>query len=126
MLVLGLLSVVTQSTGSLGDFAEGTPTFAEAGGERLCVVRVGDDVILDQQVRLFQGATIGTDAIVSKYGDHPAVQALTERSLFSLARSVSPAVEGPGGPVRVAPEVSAKLNTVESPRPVPLPTDFVV
>lgn len=32
------------SIGSLGDFAEGTPTFAEAGGERLCVVRVGDRV----------------------------------------------------------------------------------
>jgi ABC-type uncharacterized transport system involved in gliding motility auxiliary subunit len=66
-------------------------------------VRVGDDVILDQQVRLFQGATIGTDAIVSQYGDHPSVKALTERSLYSLARSVSPAVEEPGGPVKFKP-----------------------
>jgi ABC-type uncharacterized transport system involved in gliding motility auxiliary subunit len=65
--------------------------------------RVGDDVILDQQVRLFQGATIGADAIVAKYGDHPSVKALTERTLFSLARSVSPAVEGPGGPVKFQP-----------------------
>jgi ABC-type uncharacterized transport system involved in gliding motility auxiliary subunit len=66
-------------------------------------VRVGDDVILDQQVRLFQGATIGTDAVVSQYGDHPSVKALTERSLFALARSVSPAIEGPGGPVKFKP-----------------------
>lgn len=65
--------------------------------------RVGDDVILDQQVRLFQGATIGTDAVVSKYGDHPSVKALTERSLFSLARSVSPAVEAPRGPIQYKP-----------------------
>ncbi len=56
-------------------------------------VRVGDDVILDQQVRLFQGATIGTEAVVTQYGDHPSVKPLTERSLFSLARSVSPPVE---------------------------------
>ncbi|MGI9116977.1 MAG: non-heme iron oxygenase ferredoxin subunit [Gaiellales bacterium] len=32
------------SIGSLGDFEEGTPTFAEADGTRLCVVRVGDTV----------------------------------------------------------------------------------
>ncbi|MFN2426305.1 MAG: GldG family protein [Candidatus Binatia bacterium] len=60
-------------------------------------VRVGDDVILDQQVRLFQGATIGTDAVVAEYGDHPAVKPLKERSLFSLSRSVSPAIPEEGG-----------------------------
>ena len=32
------------SIGSIDDFPEGTPTFAEAEGERLCVVRVGDQV----------------------------------------------------------------------------------
>ncbi len=65
-------------------------------------LRVGDDIILDQQVRLFQGATIGFDAIVSEYGKHPAAKALTERSLFSLSRSVSPALPEEGaqpGPV---------------------------
>jgi ABC-type uncharacterized transport system involved in gliding motility auxiliary subunit len=56
-------------------------------------VRVGDDVILDQTVRLFEGATIGSDVIVSQYGDHPSVKPLTERSLFSLVRSVSPPVD---------------------------------
>lgn len=69
-------------------------------------LRVGDDVILDQQVRLFQGATIGTDAIVAEYGDHPSVKPLTERSLFSLTRSVSPPIpdpETPPGPVSFTP-----------------------
>jgi 3-phenylpropionate/trans-cinnamate dioxygenase ferredoxin subunit len=32
------------SIGSLSDFPEGTPTFAEADGTRLCIVRVGDKV----------------------------------------------------------------------------------
>jgi 3-phenylpropionate/trans-cinnamate dioxygenase ferredoxin component len=32
------------SIGSIDDFPEGTPTFAQAEGERLCVVRVGDVV----------------------------------------------------------------------------------
>jgi len=66
-------------------------------------VRVGDDVILDQQVRLFQGATIGTDAVVAEYGDHPSVKPLKERSIFSLTRSVSPALTEPGGPVKFKP-----------------------
>lgn len=73
------------------------------GFARALGVRVGDDVILDQQVRLFQGVTIGTDAIVTQYGDHPSVKPLTERSMFSLSRSVSPAIEEPGGPFRFKP-----------------------
>ena len=32
------------SIGSIDDFPDGTPIFAEAEGERLCVVRVGDQV----------------------------------------------------------------------------------
>lgn len=32
------------SIGTLDDFPEGTPTFAEIDGERLCIVRVGDRV----------------------------------------------------------------------------------
>lgn len=66
-------------------------------------VRVGDDVILDQQVRLFQGATIGTDAVVAEYGDHPSVKPLKERSLFSLARSVSPPIEEKPGAIAYKP-----------------------
>ena len=32
------------SIGSLADFPEGTPTFAEADGTRLCIVRIGNTV----------------------------------------------------------------------------------
>lgn len=65
--------------------------------------RVGDDIILDQQVRLFEGATIGTDAIVAQYGDHPALKSLTDRSLFSLARTVSPAIDEASSLVKFKP-----------------------
>lgn len=53
-------------------------------------VTVGDDVILDRQVRLFEGMTLGLEPVVSDYSDHPAVAGLGERTVFSLARSVMP------------------------------------
>ena len=52
---------------------------------------IGDDVIVDQQIRLFQGVTLGLEPVVSRYGDHPSVAPLKDRTLFSLARSVRPA-----------------------------------
>ncbi len=53
-------------------------------------VTVGDDVIVDQQVRMFQGMSLGLDPVVARYGKHPAVASMKERTLFSLARSVTP------------------------------------
>jgi len=64
--------------------------------------KVGDDVILDQQVRLFEGVTLGMDAIVTQYGDHPSVKAMTERTLFSVSRSVG-ASDKPAAGVSVTP-----------------------
>jgi ABC-type uncharacterized transport system involved in gliding motility auxiliary subunit len=60
-------------------------------------IEVGDDVILDQQVRLFEGPTVGLEPVVSEYGQHPAVAAMKERTIFSLARSVEPAGALPEG-----------------------------
>ncbi|MFP6625712.1 MAG: Gldg family protein [Deltaproteobacteria bacterium] len=73
------------------------------GGERLVEflstwgVRVGDDVIVDQQVRLFQGPTLGLEPVVSQYGKHPAVEPMTQRTVFSLVRSVRPTAQPPAG-----------------------------
>ena len=64
--------------------------------------KVGNDVILDQQVRLFEGVTLGMDAVVSQYGQHPAVKAMTDRTLFSVTRSVG-APDKPAAGVSVAP-----------------------
>ncbi len=52
-------------------------------------VVAGNDVIVDQQMRLFQGVTLGLEPVVASYGEHPAVASLRERTIFSLARSVS-------------------------------------
>ncbi|MEE8310646.1 MAG: Gldg family protein [Candidatus Binatia bacterium] len=60
-------------------------------------IAVGDDVIVDQQMRLFQGVTLGLEPVVSSYGKHPVVEPISERTVFSLARSVSPAEPGREG-----------------------------
>lgn len=64
--------------------------------------KVGNDVILDQQVRLFEGVTLGMNAIVTQYGEHPAVKAMTDRTLFSVARSVGVA-DKPAAGISIAP-----------------------
>lgn len=60
-------------------------------------IAVGNDVIVDQQMRLFQGVTLGLEPVVSSYGEHPVVEPISERTVFSLARSVSPAEAGRDG-----------------------------
>jgi gliding motility-associatede transport system auxiliary component len=77
-------------------------------------VNVGNDVIVDQQMRLFEGVTLGLDPVVSDYGDHPSVKTLKERSLFSIARSVRPAASSPKG-VTVTPiAYTAKTSWAET------------
>ncbi len=53
-------------------------------------VEIGDDVIVDQQLRLFQGVSLGLEPIISSYSDHPAVKSMKQRTIMSLARSVRP------------------------------------
>ena len=77
-------------------------------------IDVGDNVILDQQVRLFQGVTLGLEAIVSSYGSHPAVRPMKERTLFSLARSVRPASSPAKGLVVQAIATTAQSSWAES------------
>lgn len=53
-------------------------------------VKLGDDVVVDQVVRLFQGPALGLEPMVNSYGAHPITKNLKERTLFPLTRSVSP------------------------------------
>ncbi len=77
-------------------------------------VDVGNNVIVDQQIRLFQGVTLGLEPVVSTYGDHPSVKPMKERTLFSVARSVRRADQPPKG-VLVTPIVTtAKTSWAES------------
>ncbi len=52
-------------------------------------VAVGDDVVVDQVVRLFQGPSLGLSPLVEDYDpNHEITRDLSERSLFPLVRSV--------------------------------------
>ncbi len=73
-------------------------------------ITVGDDVVVDQQMRLFEGVTLGLEPVVSSYGKHPVVEPITERTVFSLARSVEPSIPPREGtevvPIAFTPETS--------------------
>jgi len=77
-------------------------------------IRAGNDVIVDQQIRLFEGVSLGLDPVVSDYSDHPSVAPLKERTLFSLARSVSPAEPAPQGIVVKTIASTAKTSWAET------------
>ena len=51
-------------------------------------VNIGDDIVVDEVVRLFEGPTLGLNPIVSIYGAHPITLALRERTLFPFTRSI--------------------------------------
>jgi len=77
-------------------------------------VEVGDDVIVDQQVRLFQGATLGLDPVVSDYGQHPSTAPMKERTIFSLVRSVGPAEEPAHGLVAASIAKTSRTSWAET------------
>jgi ABC-type uncharacterized transport system involved in gliding motility auxiliary subunit len=57
---------------------------------------LGNDVVLDQQVRLFQGPTLGTTPLCRTYGNHPVVQGFKDYTIFPQTRTVEP-VSGKAG-----------------------------
>jgi ABC-type uncharacterized transport system involved in gliding motility auxiliary subunit len=62
-------------------------------------VELGNDVIVDQEIALFMGPSLGVQAVVTQYGDHPVTAKMERRpTSFQLARSVRPA-EGAGAEV---------------------------
>jgi len=66
------------------------PLLAEFG------VKLGNDAVVDQVVRLFQGPQLGLNPIVNTYGAHPITKDIKERTLFPLTRSVSEGEVKPG------------------------------
>lgn len=75
---------------------------AQRGGELGAVladygVKVGDDAVVDQVIRLFQGPALGLDPIANTYGAHPVTEGFTQRTIFPLSRSVEPAEDKKAG-----------------------------
>lgn len=60
-------------------------------------VAVGNDVIIDQQVQLFAGPSVGVEPVVRDYGVHAITEGFGQDTLFRLARSVRTAEETPPG-----------------------------
>ena len=52
-------------------------------------VKVGDDIVVDQVVRLFAGPALGLDPIVQDYGVHPITKDFKQRTVFSMTRSLA-------------------------------------
>jgi ABC-type uncharacterized transport system involved in gliding motility auxiliary subunit len=77
-------------------------------------VKAGNDVVVDQQMRLFQGVTLGLEPVISSYGDHPSVKPLKERSLLSIARSVRPSDNPPKGLIVMPIALTAKTSWAET------------
>jgi ABC-type uncharacterized transport system involved in gliding motility auxiliary subunit len=53
-------------------------------------VEIGDDLVVDQVIRLFAGPSLGVEPIVETYNAaHPITRDFKERTLFPMVRSVS-------------------------------------
>ncbi len=58
---------------------------------------VGDDVVLDQELHLFSGPTLGLSPIVELYPPHPISAQFNKRTLWPMVRSVEPVKEVKAG-----------------------------
>ncbi|HYK64305.1 MAG TPA: Gldg family protein, partial [Patescibacteria group bacterium] len=52
-------------------------------------VKVGNDIVVDQVVRLFEGPALGLNPIVQTYGESPIVKDFKQRTVFPMARSLA-------------------------------------
>ncbi len=52
-------------------------------------VKVGNDIVVDQVVRLFEGPALGLNPIVQTYEAHPITKDFKQRTVFPMTRSLS-------------------------------------
>jgi gliding motility-associatede transport system auxiliary component len=53
-------------------------------------VKAGNDIVVDQVLRLFQGPALGLNPIVDTYGPHQITAGFDQRTVFPMTRSVEP------------------------------------
>jgi len=70
--------------------AELAPVLASFG------IHLGNDVVVDEVVRIFEGPSLGLNPLVETYGPHPITRDMKERTIFPLTRSVTPGEIVPG------------------------------
>lgn len=52
-------------------------------------VKVGNDIVVDQVVRLFEGPALGLNPMVQTYEEHPITKDFKQRTVFPMARSLT-------------------------------------
>ena len=52
-------------------------------------VKVGNDIVVDQVVRLFEGPALGLNPLVQNYGEHEITKNFKQRTVFPMTRSLT-------------------------------------
>ncbi|HVM96073.1 MAG TPA: Gldg family protein [Candidatus Acidoferrales bacterium] len=60
-------------------------------------VKLGNDVVVDQVLRLFQGPALGLSPLVNTYGTHDITREFKQRTIFPMTRSVKSDTSGKNG-----------------------------
>ncbi len=71
--------------------AELTPVLDKWG------VKLGNDIVVDQVVRLFQGPALGLTPLINTYGTHEITKDFHQRTIFPMTRSVKADAGGKPG-----------------------------
>ena len=60
-------------------------------------VKAGDNVVVDQVVRLYAGPALGLNPVVNTYTPHPITAAFDKQTVFPMVRTVDPVDSAPAG-----------------------------
>jgi ABC-type uncharacterized transport system involved in gliding motility auxiliary subunit len=60
-------------------------------------VKLGNDIVVDQMIRLFQGPALGLAPLVNSYGVHEITREFRQRTIFPMTRSVRADAAGKKG-----------------------------
>lgn len=60
-------------------------------------VKLGSDIVIDQEVRLFEGPRLGVVPIARTYGQHPITENFRDITVYPQTRTVEPATDGKKG-----------------------------
>jgi len=75
----------------------------QQGGDKLSAllatwgVKVGNDIVIDREVRLFEGPRLGVVPLSRSYGAHPITQGFRDFTIYPQTASVEPATDGKKG-----------------------------
>ena len=60
-------------------------------------VKLGNDIVIDREVRLFEGPRLGVQPITKTYGTHPITESFKDYTVYPQTRTVEPDAAGKKG-----------------------------